>query len=64
MSQRMSLLIGFFGEQKTPAVRPSDREAGAMFPRSASIPILKCALGASNLFLHGRKIFEILHIQC
>lgn len=55
MSQRISLLVGFFGEQKTPAVRPSDREAGGVSPRSTSIPILKGTLKTDNLFLNAEE---------
>lgn len=56
MSQRMSLFGGFFGEQKTPGITLSDRDAEAVSPRSISIPILKSTLGTGNTSLHGRKI--------
>lgn len=50
MSQRMFLLVGFFGEQETLAVTPSDREAGGVSPRSISITILKSTLETCDLF--------------
>lgn len=56
MSQRMSLFGGFFGEQNTPGITPSDRDAEAVSQRSINIPILKSTLGTGNISLHGRKI--------
>lgn len=57
MSQRISL-SGGFGEQKTPGVTPSDREAEGMSPRLITIPIMKSTLGTGNLSLHGRRIYN------